>query len=138
MATFHQRRRSDAFVQINMTPLIDLAWALLIIFMITTPLLEQSIPINLPKQTHASGEAASPAQQKSQAITIRSDGQYFWGDEAVDLPTIDVRLSTLAALAEPPTIHIRADSGISYQKVIDVIDLVKHHHLRKLALDTQP
>ncbi len=136
MATFHKRHRGDAFVQINVTPLIDLAWALLIIFMITTPFLEHSIPINLPKETRASGQHQK-GSEKVQVINIRGDGQCFWGDEAVDLNILDRRLAELAALPEPPTIHVRADAGISYQKVIDVIDLIKHNRLHKLALDTQ-
>ena len=65
--------------ELNVTPLMDLAFSLLIIFMISTPLLEQTIPINLPKQEKNS--ASERPEIKFQVISITKAGQVYWGKQ---------------------------------------------------------
>ena len=103
--------------ELNVTPLMDLAFSLLIIFMISTPLLEQTIPVNLPKQDSNSANARPDID--FQLITIKESGQIYWGKEEVDLPELNTRLGYLAKLQEPPAISLRADRNLRYQQVID-------------------
>ncbi len=128
-------RRLTAVTTINMTPLIDLAFALLIIFIIATPLLEQTIPLHLPL------ENANPSSTRDevvyQGISITQDGQLFWGTEPVDLDTLSRNLELLSAQPNPPVLNIRADARLPYQRVIEVIDLIKQNQLDKISLDTQ-
>jgi biopolymer transport protein ExbD len=77
---FHRKDRLSALTEINVTPLIDLAFALLIIFMITTPLLEQTIKVNLPVEAVKS---QADEREDFQAISINEAGLYYWGDEQV-------------------------------------------------------
>ena len=121
--------------ELNVTPLMDLAYSLLIIFMISTPLLEQTIPVNLPKQDSNSANARPDID--FQLITIKESGQIYWGKEEVDLPELNTRLGYLAKLQEPPAISLRADRNLRYQQVVDVIDAIKRHNLTKLHLDTE-
>lgn len=121
--------------ELNVTPLMDLAFSLLIIFMISTPLLEQTIPVNLPKQDSNSANARPDID--FQLITIKESGQIYWGKEDVDLPELNTRLGYLAKLQEPPAISLRADRNLRYQQVVDVIDAIKRHNLTKLHLDTE-
>ena len=121
--------------ELNVTPLMDLAFSLLIIFMISTPLLEQTIPVNLPKQNSNSANARPDID--FQLITIKESGQIYWGKEEVDLPELNTRLGYLAKLQEPPAISLRADRNLRYQQVVDVIDAIKRHNLTKLHLDTE-
>lgn len=121
--------------ELNVTPLMDLAFSLLIIFMISTPLLEQTIPVNLPKQDSNSANARPDID--FQLITIKENGQIYWGKEEVDLPELNTRLGYLAKLQEPPAISLRADRNLRYQQVVDVIDAIKRHNLTKLHLDTE-
>lgn len=121
--------------ELNVTPLMDLAFSLLIIFMISTPLLEQTIPVNLPKQDSNSANARPDID--FQLITIKESGQIYWGKEEVDLPELNTRLRYLAKLQEPPAISLRADRNLRYQQVVDVIDAIKRHNLTKLHLDTE-
>lgn len=121
--------------ELNVTPLMDLAFSLLIIFMISTPLLEQTIPVNLPKQDSNSADARPDID--FQLITIKESGQIYWGKEEVDLPELNTRLGYLAKLQEPPAISLRADRNLRYQQVVDVIDAIKRHNLTKLHLDTE-
>ena len=121
--------------ELNVTPLMDLAFSLLIIFMISTPLLEQTNPVNLPKQDSNSANARPDID--FQLITIKESGQIYWGKEEVDLPELNTRLGYLAKLQEPPAISLRADRNLRYQQVVDVIDAIKRHNLTKLHLDTE-
>ncbi|MFP4282941.1 MAG: ExbD/TolR family protein [Opitutales bacterium] len=132
--SFHRRNTLEAMSEINVTPLIDLAFALLIIFMITAPLLEQSIDIDLPVESPRTQQENPPAVQE---ISIDAEGRYFWGNETVDLEQLD-RYLELEALAEDPAVlQVRADASLPYQSVIDLIDLIKKHNLRKLSLETR-
>jgi len=121
--------------EINVTPLIDLAFALLIIFMITTPLLEQTIPLNLPLDTQA--PPIERGELEFQVISIDRQGQIFWGEDPVTQVKLSDLLGTLKAQGNPPVLSIRADRSLQYQKVIDVIDIIKQNKLSKISLDTQ-
>lgn len=121
--------------ELNVTPLMDLAFSLLIIFMISTPLLEQTIPVNLPKQD--ANSASVRPDIDFQLITINADGQIYWGKQPVDLVELNSLLASLSKTQDPPAISLRADRNLIYQKVIDVIDAIKRHNLTKLHLDTE-
>jgi biopolymer transport protein ExbD len=131
---FHRKETLSAVSEINVTPLIDLAFALLIIFMITTPLLEQTIAINLPL------ESASPQEDRRdrfQGISIDREGDYFWGDELVSLHELQQRLEVIGMEADPPILNIRADASLPYQQVIRLMDLIKQANLSRISLDTR-
>lgn len=121
--------------EINVTPLIDLAFALLIIFMITTPLLEQTIPLELPLES----QALTPDREDVvfQVISIDQQGQIFWGKDKVSKAKLNDLLADLTTQSNPPVLNIRADRGLPYQHVIDVIDMIKQNKLSKISLDTQ-
>ena len=121
--------------ELNVTPLMDLAFSLLIIFMISTPLLEQTIPVNLPQQD--ANSASVRPDIDLQLITIKADGQIYWGKQSVDLVELNSLLASLSKTQDPPAISLRADRNLIYQKVIDVIDAIKRHNLTKLHLDTE-
>lgn len=120
--------------EINVTPLLDLAFALLIIFMVTTPLLEQSIDVNLPVE---SVKVQSVQREDFQAISIDRNGSYYWGEQAVSLAQLAEFLDVMAMDAAPPVLSIRADASLPYQKVITVVDLIKQRNLSKISLDTK-
>lgn len=131
---FHRREPLGAMSEINVTPLIDLAFALLIIFMITAPLLQQTIDINLPTE-----------QQKPQAdsdsqplmLGINQEGEFYWEKEAVSEEAMAGRLADLANQDPDTVIRVRADSRIPYQRVVDLLDLIKAEKLRKISLETR-
>ena len=121
--------------EINVTPLIDLAFALLIIFMITTPLLEQSISLELPLESpKTQGQTNKP---RFQTISIDRQGTYFWNANAVTLAELSGLLENLSSQSSPPILNIRADAGLPYQKVITLIDLIQKNNLTEISLDTK-
>jgi biopolymer transport protein ExbD len=131
---FHRKDRLSALTEINVTPLIDLAFALLIIFMITTPLLEQTIEVNLPVEA-----AKSQAEEREdfQSVAIDRVGLYYWGDQQVSEQQLADLLDNMAMDPAPPVLSIRADAQLPYQRVITVVDMIKQRKLSKISLDTK-
>lgn len=121
--------------ELNVTPLMDLAFSLLIIFMISTPLLEQTIPINLPKQEENPSNARPEIE--FQVISINAKGQIYWGKQPVDMVELNSLLESMSKMPDPPAISFRGDFSLPYQKIVDVIDAIKGHNLTKLHLDTE-
>lgn len=121
--------------ELNVTPLMDLAFSLLIIFMISTPLLEQTIPINLPKQEENPSNARPEIE--FQVISINAKGQIYWGKQPVDIVELNSLLESMSKMPDPPAISFRGDFSLPYQKIVDVIDAIKRHNLTKLHLDTE-
>lgn len=121
--------------ELNVSPLMDLAFSLLIIFMISTPLLEQTIPISLPKQDK--NAASERPEIKFQVISINKNSQIYWGKQPVDMEELNRLLGILANEKEPPAISLRAEFSLPYQKIVDVIDAIKRNNLTKLHLDTE-
>ena len=131
---FHKKNRLTALTEINVTPLIDLAFAPLIIFMIATPLLEQTIPINLP------GEVSKPqldVKNDIQVVSISRQGELYWGSKKVTEAEMTVLLQETSKADVVPVLRIRADKELPYESVIGLIDLIKQNNLVKISLDTE-
>ena len=131
---FHRKDRLAALNEINVTPLIDLAFALLIIFMITTPLLEQTIEVNLPVEA---AKSQPEDRNEFQTISLDKQGYCYWGGERVSKEELGQRLDILKMEADPPVLSIRADAQLPYQNVITVVDMIKQRKLSKISLDTK-
>lgn len=132
---FRRHRQTAAFSELNVTNLIDLGFTLLIIFMITTPLVEQTIQVDLPVEAAKDQEIKEPP--KTEVIGIDARGQIFWGDRAVGKEELASLLDSAAARPVQPVISLRADKSLDYQAVIDVLSLIENAGLSKLNIDTQ-
>jgi len=135
--TFRQRRQMHAVAELNVTNLLDLAFVLLIIFMIATPLItsEQTIPIELPSESK--GPQKTDPDATFQAIHINRKGAYFFGDKPVTLSELQGRLRQLGTEKKPPVIRIRADLALQWQQVVTLMDELKKANLTKISFDTQ-
>jgi biopolymer transport protein TolR len=136
--TFRQRRQMHAVSELNVTNLLDLAFVLLIIFMISTPLItqEQTIPINLPSESKSPQQKPDP-DVTFQQISIDRQGAYYFGSDRVTLSDLQGRLRRLAAQGKPPVIKIRADLTLQWQQVVQLMDELKKAELTKISFDTQ-
>ena len=123
---------SDVYDQINVTPLLDLAYVLLIIFIILTTATVQGIKVNLPK---ASAQP-SLAENKTKAISITADGTVYLDTFPVTMPELENLLRQYKAVTPDLPVIIKADSSIQYQKVVDVLDLVGRLEITQLGLVT--
>lgn len=118
--------------EINLTPLMDLTFILLITFIITFPLIEQGIPVNLP-----SGEAAPLTQEQSRRITVDREGALYLDETGVSAAELAVRLGEIRAAAPATAFLIRADASIAYGQVIEVLKLLRAAGITRMALVTQ-
>ena len=136
--TFRQRRQMHAVAELNVTNLLDLAFVLLIIFMIATPLItaEQTIPINLPSESKSVQSKPDP-DVTFQQISIDRQGAYFVGGTRMTLSEMQARLRQFAADRKPPVIRIRADLTLQWQQVVTLMDELKKNKLSKISFDTQ-
>lgn len=132
---FKRKDRLSAMSEINITSLLDLVFCLLIIFMITTPLMEQSMPIKLPTQEHNAALSPDP-KVKYQAVSMNEQGQFFFGNTPVSADELLTRLKALAALPEPPVIDIRRPGSVTVQQETTLFDVVTKSGLTKFSLDS--
>lgn len=118
--------------EINLTPMMDLTFILLITFIITFPLIEQGVPVNLP-----TGEGDSIDMEKSLMITLDKEGGLYLDQEQLDRSELARRVK-LAGQANPDlTILVRADEDIRYGKVVDVIQILRAANISRMALVNQ-
>ncbi|MEO5690204.1 MAG: biopolymer transporter ExbD [Burkholderiaceae bacterium] len=118
---------------INITPMLDLAYVLLVIFIIMTTASVQGIKVNLPKAS----AAPSLAKPLTKAITIRDDGQIFLDTYPVTMQELEDRLRQIKAVNPSFPVVIKGDAKVHYEKVIDVLDLMGRLEITQLGLVTQ-
>ena len=118
---------------INITPMLDLAYVLLVIFIIMTTASVQGIKVNLPKAS----AAVSMAKPQTKAITISESGQIFLDAYPVTIGELEERLRSLKALNPDFPVVVKGDSTVQYQKVVDVLDLIGKLQISQLGLVTQ-
>jgi biopolymer transport protein ExbD len=131
MKRFTQKSAHSGMAELNITPLLDLAFVLLIIFVITTPLLENTIDVNLPVATQSKG-SVDPTNLKT--ISIDPKGRIYVEKDAVADTQLDRVLLRLKASHPDLTIAVRADRDIAYQRVIVVLDALKRTNISKVGL----
>jgi biopolymer transport protein ExbD len=119
---------------INVTPMLDLAYVLLIIFIVMTTATVQGMKVNLPKAS----ATPSLAQQTTKAITVANDGKIFLDTIPVTLPELEQRLVQLKALTPEFPVVLRGDSQTQYQNVMDVLDLLGRLSITQVGLATKP
>jgi biopolymer transport protein ExbD len=119
--------------EINMTPLIDLTFLLLITFIITMPLVEQGIPINLPK-----GKARDMDQTKSRVITLDAEGRIYLDKAAITIAQLGEDMKVLAQGEPELTVMVRADEKLAYGKVVEVMRTLSDAQVTRLGLVTTP
>lgn len=119
--------------EINMTPLIDLTFLLLITFIITFPLIEQGIPVNLPR-----GKAESLDEQVTRTITINAQGQIFLDQRPTTRDELAAEMNALGRGAPDAVVRVRADEKIAYGKLVEVLKILHDAKIARMALVTSP
>ncbi|MFN7641982.1 MAG: ExbD/TolR family protein [Burkholderiales bacterium] len=118
---------------INVTPMLDLAYVLLVIFIIMTTASVQGIKVDLPKASNT----PSLAKPKTKAITINEQGQLFLDAYPVTIAELETRLAQYKAADPDLPVVVKGDARVQYDKVIEVLDLVGRLEITQLGLVTQ-
>lgn len=124
---------SEPYDTINITPMVDLTFVLLLIFIIMTTASVQGVKVNLPQAS----SAASLAAPKTKAVTITAEGNVFLDTYPVTLPELESRLAALYAADPKLPVVIKGDSTVQYQLVMDVLDLTGRVGITQIGLVTQ-
>ncbi len=120
---------------INTTPLVDVMLVLLIIFLITIPVVTQSIKLDLPKERNL------PTQTKPEniVIAVNRDGEVYWGMERMpDIEALVSRLKVESVKEPQPEVHIRGDSDVRYESVGRVVVACQRAGIFKVGFITEP
>jgi len=134
MKRYSQRHNLSTLSEINITPLLDLAFVLLIIFMITTPLLENSVNLVIPS-SGASNAPVNPAQV--QTISIDRQETIRFNNEPVDAQTLLARLTKVKQANPDVAVVIRPDRELPVQKLIALMDTLQRAQITKVGVATK-
>jgi biopolymer transport protein TolR len=117
--------------EINVTPFVDVMLVLLVIFMVTAPLLQQGIDVNLPQ---AKGKDLPPEQRIS--LVIKRNRTIFMNDTPITLQQMRQKLEAISKLN--PNIFLKADKDVPYGLVVEVMGEIKEAGIEKLGMITEP
>jgi biopolymer transport protein TolR len=124
-------RKRAVMSEINVTPLVDVMLVLLIIFMVTAPLLQQGIDVDLPK---AKGKDLPPEQRIT--LSIDKKGIIFMNRNKVTIEEMRVKLAAISKLN--PNVFLKADKDVPYGLVVQVMGEIKEAGIEKLGMITEP
>lgn len=129
------RSGHGAVAEINITPLLDLAWVLLVIFIITTTALVQGIEISLPESTPNETEL----ETTSRTLTVKRSGEVFLDEEPVKMSELEGILRDLKqAKGGTLPVVLRGDEGVEYRHVVAVLDVLQRVPIEELGFATKP
>ena len=133
MKRYSQRSGHTAMAELNVTPLLDLAFVLLIIFIITTPLLESNIPVQLPVGSKNDNQPVDPKSVRT--VTIDRAGQVFLESKPIELPVLEQELMAFRQERPDAAVVVRADRSLHVQQLVDVMDVLQRAKIDKMRID---
>jgi biopolymer transport protein ExbD len=129
----HVQEENQPYDEINVTPMLDLAYVLLVIFIIMTTASVQGVRVESPKaQT-----TASLAKPQTKAVTISERGDLFLDAYPVSIEQLELRLSQLKNINPSQSIVIKGDARVNYAKVMEVLELLKRLDITEIGLVTR-
>jgi len=124
-------RNRAVLSEINVTPFVDVMLVLLVIFMVTAPLLQQGVDVNLPK---AKGKDLPPDERIS--LVIKRDRTIYMNDTPISMQQMRQKLEAISRLN--PNVFLKADKDVPYGLVVEVMGEIKEAGIEKLGMVTEP
>lgn len=120
--------------QINVTPLVDVMLVLLVIFMVTAPMMQQGVQVNLPK----ADTKGMTAQEDTVIVTVDKDGRTFINKDEVPGGDLRAKLAEMFATRTKKEVFLKADSGVPYGEVVRAMAEIKGAGIERLGMVTEP
>ena len=128
------QRDATAISQINVTPLVDVMLVLLVIFMVTAPIIQQGVQVNLP-QVKA---GAIPGTEELLVVTIAKNGKVYLNDNPLTLAELGDKLRAIRKLQADKQVYLRADQDVRYGLVMRAVAEIKQAGIERLGMVTRP
>jgi biopolymer transport protein TolR len=123
-----------AMTDINVTPLVDVMLVLLIIFMVTAPLIQSGVKVDLPR---ASAQQMEHAEQKL-VLTITRDRRIFLGETEIPPADLEAKLATNARVQKDKELYLHADRSLPYGQVVEIMATARRAGVESLGMITEP
>ena len=120
--------------EINVTPLVDVMLVLLVIFMVTAPMMQQGVQVNLPK---ANTKAMTP-QDEAVVVSVDKNGKVFINKDQIPASDLRSRLTSMFANREKKEVFLKADAGVPYGEVVRAMADIKGAGIERLGMVTEP
>jgi biopolymer transport protein TolR len=127
-------RRRRPLSDINVTPFVDVMLVLLVIFMVTAPLMQQGIPVELPK-TQSAGLAVD---EDPLVVTVKRDGAIFVQDAPIDLKELQAKLEAVFETRGNGEVFLRADGKVAYEVVAKTLAILRKSGAKQIGMVTEP
>ena len=128
------QREGSAIAQINVTPLVDVMLVLLVIFMVTAPIIQQGVQVNLPQAK----SNAIAGNEENLVVTVAKNGKIYLNDNVVTLGELGQKLRAIKKLQADKQVYLRADQDVRYGTVMKTIAEIKQAGIEKLGMVTRP
>ncbi|HKY34220.1 MAG TPA: biopolymer transporter ExbD [Candidatus Polarisedimenticolia bacterium] len=128
-----RERHRASLAEINVTPLVDVVLVLLIIFMVTAPMMQKAVDVDLPR-----AESAAGAEEQRLIVTIDRTNRVFLNQTSMPLADLEKHLTAVASSYKDPFVYLRADQAVPYGRVMSVMDRIKKAGIGKVGLVTEP
>ncbi len=128
-----ENRKYDLLSNINVTPLVDVILVLLIIFMVTAPMMQTGIDVDLPE----SKATAIPSKEERLVITVKRDGKIFINDYEVTLESLQDKLKGIYQNRPQKGVFLRADKNLPYGYIVKVMSVIREAGIYKLGMVTE-
>jgi biopolymer transport protein TolR len=134
MAMDASSQREATISQINVTPLVDVMLVLLIIFMVTAPIIQQGVQVNLPQAK----TSAIPGTEEYLIVTVAKNGNIYLNDNAMSLRELGDKLRAIKKIQADKQVYLRADQDVRYGAVMSTIAEIKQAGIERLGMVTRP
>lgn len=128
------QRNGSTISQINVTPLVDVMLVLLVIFMVTAPIIQQGVQVNLPQAK----AGAIPGKEEQLVVAITRGGKIYLNDNPMTLSELGTKLRAIRQLRQDREVYLRADQDVRYGIVMRTIAEIKQAGIEKLGMVTRP
>jgi biopolymer transport protein TolR len=127
-------RDSTTISQINVTPLVDVMLVLLVIFMVTAPIIQQGVQVNLPQAK----AAAIPGTDELLVVSIAKNGRIYLNDNVMTLDELGAKMRAIRSNLADKQVYVRADQDVRYGLVMQTIAELKQAGIDRVGMVTRP